>query len=317
MPECPIGGAHARQGRWACALQYPADSQHRRLTYWPRRHAAQFDASMDFDPTPPWADRVPLGVWTDLSVAIMCGSQVTDHGDFLVVRTANNPQYRWGNYVQAPTDSDDAEGWLAVFREHFPNANHLAIGLADRPRDGAWQAHGFTTQVEDILVNAANLQASSPPADMVVRPFVGDAEWASVVDLFVAENQMTQEFPEEGYREYMNAAAQSRRAVTEAGFGYFVGAWAGTDLVAHVGILTCGQTARYQSVLTRADWRRQGVAASLIGVCGQWAAQHGCRRQVILADAGQPAGWLYRALGFSPEQPIMCVEAAQWPSPRP
>src|SRR5215470_5926613 len=40
-----------------------------------------------------------LGYRTDLAILALEGSQVTDHGDHLVIRTPGNPDYWWGNFL--------------------------------------------------------------------------------------------------------------------------------------------------------------------------------------------------------------------------
>jgi hypothetical protein len=38
-----------------------------------------------------------------------------------------------------------------------------------------------------------------------------------------------------------------------------------------------------------------------LGVAAQWAADHGCETWVIVTDAWNPAGRIYRGLGFEPD----------------
>jgi hypothetical protein len=37
----------------------------------------------------------------------------------------------------------------------------------------------------------------------------------------------------------------------------------------------------------------------LLGVAGQWAAEQGCRQWVIVTEAANPAGLVYRRAGFT------------------
>ena len=67
------------------------------------------------------------------------------------------------------------------------------------------------------------------------------------------------------------------------------------------GIVRCGSTARYQSVSTDDEHRRRGLVSHLLGVAAQWAADGGCDRWVIVTEATNPAGRVYRSLGFEPD----------------
>ncbi|MFI5100600.1 MAG: GNAT family N-acetyltransferase [Actinomycetes bacterium] len=75
----------------------------------------------------------------------------------------------------------------------------------------------------------------------------------------------------------------------------------GAVVVADLGIVVCGATARYQAVGTDAAHRRRGLASHLLGVAARWAAGRGCDRWVIVTEATNSAGRVYRAVGFEPD----------------
>ena len=83
-------------------------------------------------------------------------------------------------------------------------------------------------------------------------------------------------------------------------------------LVADLGIVRCGRTARYQDVGTDDGHRRRGLASHLLGVAAQWAAEGGCDQWVIVTGATNPAGRVYRSLGFEPDTGT--VQAYRGPS---
>jgi len=72
-------------------------------------------------------------------------------------------------------------------------------------------------------------------------------------------------------------------------------------LASSLGIVVCDATARYQSVGTDAGHRRRGLAGHLLGVAAEWSAGKGCDNWVIITEAGNPAGRLYRSVGFAPD----------------
>ena len=43
-----------------------------------------------------------------------------------------------------------------------------------------------------------------------------------------------------------------------------------------------------------------GLASHLLGVAARWAADHGCDHWVIVTEATNPAGRIYRSVGFEP-----------------
>ncbi|MBV9593127.1 MAG: hypothetical protein JO147_04925 [Actinobacteria bacterium] len=63
-----------------------------------------------------------LGFATDLMVRRLGGSTVEDHDDYIVVRTATNPGFYWGNFVLLDPRRADAGQAVTLFRSNFPTA---------------------------------------------------------------------------------------------------------------------------------------------------------------------------------------------------
>jgi ribosomal protein S18 acetylase RimI-like enzyme len=70
-------------------------------------------------------------------------------------------------------------------------------------------------------------------------------------------------------------------------------------LLSSLGIVADGSgLARFQSVETRPDARRRGLASALVHKAGHLALGRGARRLVIVADPEYHAIGIYRSLGF-------------------
>ena len=72
-----------------------------------------------------------LGFRTDVALRVLEGAEVTDRGDYLVVRTLDNPDFWWGNFLLLPRLRGPGQGqdWLARFAAEFPAARHVALGV--------------------------------------------------------------------------------------------------------------------------------------------------------------------------------------------
>ncbi len=72
-----------------------------------------------------------LGFQTDLALRVLEGAEITDRGDYLVVRTPDNPTFYWGNFLLLAGWPDPGTGnsWLARFAAEFPQAGHIALGV--------------------------------------------------------------------------------------------------------------------------------------------------------------------------------------------
>ena len=119
----------------------------------------------------------------------------------------------------------------------------------------------------------------------------------------LAENERTGEHEPESYARFVSRQVQARRELSDREQGAFFGAFVGAELVADLGIVVCGSTARYQAVGTDQEHRRRGLAAHLLGVAARWSAEQGCTRWVIITEPTNPAGRVYRSVGFETDVP--------------
>jgi len=238
-------------------------------------------------------DAIGLGWSTDLAVLELGGSLVERAEQHLVVRTPANPTYHWGNFVLVtdPAAVNDATRWREVFDAEFPDAAHLAIGLAAEPQPQAWP--GVKLEASDVLVAEAAISGRTLPQGYTVRPVISEQDWAASTAL------NDEHYP--GELEFAQRRSLIRSRMVRDGRLSWFGAFTDEDdrLVAELGIVLVDDgTARYQSVLTHADHRRRGLTSHLLAVAAEHARAAGAGSLVIIADADGDAGRLYRAAGF-------------------
>ncbi len=263
-------------------------------------------------PVPPYprAMDLPPGWLTDIAVLRLSGAHIEDRGDHLVVTSPDNPGYHWGNFllVTDPQALDDASRWVALFHATFPDARHLGIGLPAEPDPAPWTGLGLVVTSEEVMSSTTPPTQRPAPAGYEIRQLRTSAQWAAAAQMDLAENARTGEQPDDAsYRDFTMARMRTRAGLSERGAAAFVGAFVGDECVSSLGIVLCGQdiqgrtVARYQSVQTAFDHRRLGLAGHLVGVAAGWAAERGAQRWVIATESDNPAGRLYRSLGFTPD----------------
>jgi GNAT superfamily N-acetyltransferase len=243
-----------------------------------------------------------VGWETDLAIHELSGASVEDHGDHLVVRTPQQPTFHWGNCVLArgPEAADDAGRWVGVFRDAFPAATWVAVGLRRMPADpDPWAVHGVELEPIEVLATGELPRRPALADRYEARRLEGD-DWEQTVTLAVAENASTGSWDTASYEAFSRTRAERSRAFSdrEDGVAAYFGAFADGVLAAHLGIVRCGGTARYQSVFTDASHRRRGLASHLVGVAASWAADCGCDRWVIVTEKTNPAFVTYMRAGF-------------------
>jgi len=249
---------------------------------------------------------VSAGWATDLYVLEHSGSLIDDRGDHLVVRTPSNPDFHWGNclFVTARESVDQTERWVRTFHETFPAATWIAIGLVRMPTDtSAWAEHGVTVVLDEVLTTGCLPDLTQLPDGYTVRRFAGD-DWEQSVARELRQNSRTAVYEAVAHERFTRARAASYRGMTENNSAAFFGAFLDDLMVAELGIVCCGPIARYQAVSTDEDHRRRGLASHLLGVAARWAADQGCTRWVIVTEATNPAGRVYRRVGFEPDSGI-------------
>lgn len=243
-------------------------------------------------------DVTSLGFRTDLALLRLDGSEVTDHGDHVTVRTPANPGYYWGNFVliDAPPGPDEVERWHETFRREFPEASHAALGI-DRPHRGSLaplRRAGWRTD-KVVVMSATAVRRPPHHTSAEIRTLSGDDDWAQQVELSLSGE------PDPHFtREFSSRKDASYRRTIEAGHGHWWGAFVAGRLVASLGIIRTGDgLARFQHVKTHPDHRRRGHAANLVHAAATDPfIRVGARRLVMVADPDYDAIRIYRSLGF-------------------
>lgn len=270
-----------------------------------------------------------LGFRTDVALRVLEGAEVTDRGDYLVVRSPGHPDFWWGNFLLLACWPGPGTGnsWLARFAAEFPLARHVAIGVDSAGVDSAggdsaggdsagedragedaaggngvtpaeFVAAGLEPQRDTVLTCAAVGPPPHPSAAADIRRLESDADWQQSVELTVRC------FGPGESRDYLEDRTAVRRRLTQAGRGAWFGAFAGSRLLAQLGLFDAGHGhARYQHVETDPEARRRGLAGTLVWHAGRYGSEVlGASTFVIVADPADVAIRVYRACGFADRQ---------------
>lgn len=261
-----------------------------------------------------------LGFRTDLALLTASGSVVEDRGTHLVVRSPDNPSYFWGNFLllaEPPVPGGEREV-VAAFRTEFPLADHVSIGidtaeLTDEAR-AAFEDAGLTVDVATVLT-ATTLE---PPREVEaeVRALDGEEDWEARARL---SRHVDARPTEEAFMTFARQKNVQERRLVDAGRGQRFGAFVDGELIATAGVfVTEDGVARFQSVETHPDHRRQGLAAAVVHAAGRHALDHlGVRTLVIVADTDGEAIGVYRRLGLADHerQLMMEMRSGEWAGP--
>lgn len=260
-----------------------------------------------------------LGFRTDLRLLEMTGSEIEDRGTHLVVRTPANPTYFWGNFLllkDLPVPGGEREV-IGAFHTEFPLAEHVAIGIdGTDDRTEALQPFAEAGLEVDagVVLTADTLTEPRPIADgVVIRALESDEDWEQRARL---SQTLYAHTDEKTFMAFAQAKTVQERDLAARGVGQRFGAFVDDTLVSTAGIyLTHAGIARYQSVETHPDHRRQGLAAAVVHAAGVHAlTTYPHLTLVIAADHDGDAIRIYRSLGFADAERHLCLERrpADW-----
>ena len=245
-----------------------------------------------------------LGFRTDVALRVLEGAEVDDRGDYLVIRTRDNPDFWWGNFLLLGRLPGPGQGrhWLARFAAEFPAARHVALGVdttddARTPED--FTAAGLPAEWASVLTATEVGPPARPATEAEIRLLTSDADWRQSVDLALR----CFDGGEPG--DFLERRAAARRRLTQTGAGVWLGAFTcGGRLLAQLGLFDAGHGyARYQHVETDPRARRRGLAGTLVWTAGQYGRNVlGTGTFVIVADPADLAIRVYRACGFTAQQ---------------
>ncbi|MFF1822761.1 GNAT family N-acetyltransferase [Kribbella sp. NPDC058245] len=253
-----------------------------------------------------------LGYRTDLFLLGLGGSEISDTGPYVVIRTPANPTFWWGNYLlhRTPLEPGDLERRVTEFRAEFPAAKHVALGIDTT--DGVLGidpqeviAAGGRADPSVVMTTSSVNAPKRPNTTSTFRFLDGDDDWQRVVDLTLATSTMT---VDDGHREFTRLKVAHERELVEAGHGKWFGAFDGDRLQASLGLMLDGEgLARFQNVQTHPDDRNQGIASTLIHRASTYGFEQGAKTLVMVADPGYLAIHIYRTLGFNDTETQLAI----------
>jgi ribosomal protein S18 acetylase RimI-like enzyme len=256
-----------------------------------------------------------LGYRTDL-IFVRFEGRITDRADYLVAETPTNPGYYWGNFLlfARPPQLGDFARWQEIFRHEFahePRVRHVALAW-DSPEGemGFVQPFidaGFGLEQGVVLVTDRVVPPPKLNREIQIRPLSTDAEWEQALECQVLSRGEGHE--REEYTVFKRAQLAQRRRMAQAGLGQWFGAFLGERLVADLGVYRDGDLARYQSVGTHPDFRRQGICGTLVYEAARFALERmGVRELVMLADEHYHAARIYESVGFKPVEKALGLQ---------
>lgn len=252
-------------------------------------------------------NQISLGQQTDLAILELTGSEINTYEDHVVVKTPQNPNYHWGNFILVldPAKINDCSYWVSRFEHEFPDKDWIALDLPEMPSDTAsWEKQGIALEKLDVLSSNSTPSKAPLPSGYTTRALQG-SDWEALILQEIAGLVSEYDYEPEKVEAFVRETNAARQRLCREENAAWFGAFLGEDLVANLGVIKCGKTARYQSVETHPDHRRKGLASHLLGIAATWSEQKACDKWVIVTEETNDAGRVYRRAGFKPDVPTV------------
>ncbi len=266
-----------------------------------------------------------LGLRTDLMLHALT-SEVVPGDEFIAVRTPSNPAFRWGNYLvfRRPPAVGDLDRWREIFHAEIggpPTLTHVAVTW-DAPDGTLGEIQplldaGFEREDVVVMTTHAISDLAGVNTDCVVGEFTTSQDWDDWCELAIAQNTALPDDEREGdgHDEYVFRRSRELADKVESGAGRWYGARIRGQLVASAGLFVGDGLGRFQVVDTHPEFRRQGLARTVImHAARDGFGEMGAETLVIAADDAYFAKSLYGALGFTATEHL--VELT-WMAPHP
>lgn len=253
-----------------------------------------------------------LALATDL-LALRGVAQLEQNFGHLIVRTPSEPEFWSGNMLIFLGPPGDPEKEAALFRAAFPDARHLRISwdipnLDPEALRIAWEPLGAEVLVGDALARDGGPPAESPPEGYELRELASERDWNKSLQLSLLQ-AVADGYTEADHLSFLRRRIEGRRHQASLGHLRWWGAFHGTDLAAHMGlvegVIDGRAMARFQDVETHPDHRRRGLSTALLAKVGGAAR---APTLVILARPDSDAGRIYRRAGFEHVERYVVVE---------
>ena len=257
-----------------------------------------------------------LGLKTDI-MFFKHNALVKEKENYLVIKTPDNLSYFWGNLLVYPKGpvTGDLYKWIEDFKNEFneKEINHMTFAwdLTKSEVDyKQFENKGFEYDETMILVADDELTPTFVNSDIVTKKVVSDEDWNEIIEFQVLVNE--NDYEEESYRPFITKRFEHYRKLSEMGLGYWYMAIKDDKIVSDLGLFWEDSVARFQSIKTQTEYRKQGIAQTLMKFASD---ESKCDSFVIEAEEDGPAINMYKTIGFEIRESVggLCLyDKSKW-----
>ncbi len=230
-------------------------------------------------------------------------SVITVKENYIKIESPNNPNYYWGNLLLffTPPQKDDLVKWIDYFDLEFPDRNLIKHRTflwdiyGDLPYLDPFLKAGFVLE-ESIFLKANSIAPSYFNNDVSYREITNETDFKKVIDLQLRIGIEDYNYVMTSYRDFIEKKFYDYKLMIDSGLGNWFGAFVGDELISDLGMFGDEKVKRFQSIETRKDYRKKGIAQNLMGHAAMIAH---AESYILAATSSGPAIDMYMKIGFS------------------
>lgn len=242
-----------------------------------------------------------LGLKSDLML-LKKASIIQDRRSYISVVTPNHLSFYWGNfliYPQGPTQGDYKK-WVADFKSTFKNhkVDHIAfawdIGDGNSIDYSEFIKNGFKYD-ETVVLVAKKLTINYPNNEIEIKKAVSEEDWKKIAEFQITAESEAYEKKNEYFKSFFEKRFKQYKKLVNAKMGHWYFATIQDEIVADLGLFWENGLARYQPVKTHKNYRRIGIAQTLMKFA---AEDSSCNVFVVETEDDNPGINMYKSIGF-------------------
>lgn len=254
-----------------------------------------------------------LGYRTDVALTKRDGV-VEDRERYLLVKTPENPEFIWGNYLvyPEPPTAADADAWIDDVEREFPGQRTHLVGW-DSPdgRTGEtapFEADGFALDESVVLTTSIVAKSRRWTPEVTVDAIDFDRDLEDAVRVLTNAFDANRHGTREGLELFIRRQLDRYARIAGEGAGTWFGARIDGTLAGVLGVFFVEELGRFQLVGTDPTFERRGVCSTLVYEAATRALlRPGCTKLVMAADATYHAARVYESVGFVPEERLFAL----------
>jgi len=250
-----------------------------------------------------------LGVITE-ALMVQIDGKVFRRCDHTIIQIFGIPSWLWSHLLayDEPPHAGDFERWTNDYRQAFsdnPHVRQFCFTWDDNGdesgEDQPFLNDGYRALRHAVLHTTQPTLPSKANRQIDVRPIQTDKEWDAVIECTL--DGLLQPGDPNNNTEYISSCFRRYQRITGDHPSVWLGAFDGDRVVGTLGVFAFGTAARYQGVVVRKDYRKQGIARRLTFEGARHAQEHlGAHHLVITCDVDSSAHRAYEDVGFRLQQ---------------